>query len=425
MSGFFTAPWTKKERKVAVVTRIDPKDVVLEEAAILSYTPVKRSSPKVERAYVVKDNVLAVGKIPVPKEEIARNAVNREIRFRQASKVTRKKSEASHRGGLFDSFRGNRKHKVKRREAKSPISSGSFPNMTSPTVDSVPTLNALARARNIAMYADETPQFERVHNRSAPNGSRVSYEQQYSDDGFYGSRASRMYDMPSKYLTTGHRSSRSQMSDRFDVSDDDGIGSGTHTPVSLIVTQCSMSDSDSCLQNDFPVTISSTLEDCDDDDEFFMPTSVIANVTLPRHRKPSKNNSKLDENKRSKSQESLLTTIVNAVTQRTGSSNTECSEEASQFASSIASSHVGSCSSFRYDDETATETDAGSNQISKPSRHNSMDKGVGEGYKSNFTTWEGRESVTLPRPRHRTIGNVGMFTNSFYAWWRCGPDSLV
>lgn len=406
VSGFFTAPWTKKERKVAVV--IEPKNVIIEEATILSYTPRQTSSPKVERAYVVKDSVLAVGKFPVPKEELARNAVNREIRCRQPSKVTRKKTDSSHKGGLFESFRSNKRHKVKAKDSKSPVTSvKSYPSVKPPSADSVPALTALARARNLAMYADETPQFDRVYSRSVSNFARSPYEH-YSDEDVDSNRASRMYDTPSKYLTTGNRTARTQMPDRLDVSDDDGISSGTHTPVSLIVTQCSMSDSDSCLQNDFPA-VASTPEDCDDDDRYFIPTSVIANVTLPRHRKMSRNVPKLEESHRSKSQESLLTTIVNAVTKRTGSSTTECSAEASQFASSIASSLVGSCSSFRHVDESA----AVSSPISKPSRHNSMDKGVGEVYKSNFITWEGRESVTLPRPRHRKIGNVGMFSFFF------------
>lgn len=289
MSGFFTAHWTKKERKVAVVTTVEPKDVIIEEAAILSYAPMKTSSPKVERAHVVKDSVLAVGKFPVAKEEIARNAVNREIRFRQANKVTRRKPDSSHKGGLFESFRSNKKHKVKAKATKSPVSSESFPNMKSPNVDSVPALTALARARNLAMYADETPHFDRVYNRSAPNSSRSPFER-YSDEDFDGNRGRRMHDMPSIRSTTGNQTIRTQISERLDVSDDDGIGSRTHTPVSFIVTQCSISDSDSCLQNDFPAAASTQVDsdDDDDDDEFFMPTSVIANVTLPRHRKPAK-----------------------------------------------------------------------------------------------------------------------------------------
>lgn len=446
ISGFFNR---KAERKVSVVTRqhVDPVDVIIEEAGVFS-CDVETAKPKVDHTHIVRDKkVEAINKITIPKEDIARNALNREIRSKQSHKLHRKKgtTEAPYRTGIFDSFRNNRKpakYSVKTKESAKTVTKANNKNkslksgLDSPTgsifgyPDGSPAspLYEYARARNLQLFDDESPTCDRRSNKSlSPEESprsgsfgRFSINSQPTTDDESDSAPTRkVQDLSTIKVVNDGRAIKNGILkiDRSPVSEDDGIGSGSTTPISVLVTPCSnSSDSDSYARNGRTTSESTVPTSPDEDvDSTGLYTSSTVSVdmsTFPRS--PKKKANGVDKTK-SRSQESLLSTIVNAVTGRIskeGESDTDL--EGALFSTA----HVRSVPMFKIGSTSSINKDVSIVDVT------TTDKSDDDVFNSEFTTWEGRGVLTLPRPKHRKIGKIGMclFNNNPTC---CLPASVV
>nr|XP_039272338.1 uncharacterized protein LOC120346637 [Styela clava] len=319
ISGFFNR---KAERKVSVVTRqhVDPVDVIIEEAGVFS-CDVQTAKPKVDRTHIVRDKkVEAINKVTIPKEDIARNALNREIRSKQSSKPARRKgtTDAPHRVGLFDSFRSNRKPAKYSLKEREPAKNTSKTNKQKhspvgvigyPDGSPVSPLYEYARARNLQLFDDDSPTRDRRSNKSlSPEQSpRSGKFRQFSNNSLPNTDdesdcvpTRKVQDLSTIKVVNDGRIMKNGIlkHDRSPVSDDDGISSGSNTPVPVLVTPCSnSSDSDSYLRNG-RTTSESTVPTSPDDETDSMDIS-----TFPRSPRRNQKSAEIDKTK-SRSQES-------------------------------------------------------------------------------------------------------------------------
>lgn len=442
-------PTPKTDRKMSGGSRksLDFNDVIIEEVDVIACDVTQVAvveSPPSDCKHLETDGT----KVPIPKEDIARNALNREIRSKKV-KLGRKKrhgNDSSSNRSIWDSFRNSRKPAkfksyTKSKEMKAEKARNHFAGSKSATVDFSYTessatgspLSEMIRARNMQKQLAEAAVNDGKLCKSHSVESPRQYDSQTSEDE-YCLPTRKVQDLSSIKVVRDRRVFRKVLRGGggggcSEISDEDGLSSASNTPsssrarrpslVSIQVIPCSNSESDSYSASDAEcknhLTTPPTPLDDVIDHPFDSPL-FFGSVTLPRCPKNKKKSGTLD-NKKSRSQESLLTTIVNAVTKRNGKggSDNDTIDGVSSFVASFDHEPPKQCSTPSSEHSTIVTGEAeylyrSTDTISALGAPPNYEQALS--YSTEFTTWEGREASTLPRPRHRKIGNVGKISTA-------------
>lgn len=413
----------KMERKVSIGIRksLHMADVTIEEATSFTYD-VKTATEIEDNSHIVNNNGVEAVKFPIPHSEFARNALNREIRTSGKGLSRKKKNQtdsSSHRS-IWDSFRSSqRPQKFSSRNKSKDKSKNNFAGSKSaifdfsyaganmcPINESTKPVEVTYGRNNSETHAPciKTKSLDVLQplvSRELSNNSTTS-----EDEDFVPTR--RVHDL-SSIKVMSEKPRRRNFPKNFEksyLSDDDGMSSGSNpapiadrspSDISVRVFHCSTSDSSESFfpvdsESDY-VSTTAPATPCGEPEEPedpFMSLLIQGSITLPRQSKKKKSKNGKLKKKTSKSQESLLTTIMNAVTKRSGKNDGDEVSDSASFADASSSSESNLVATKNETKSTESITTLVNDSTS---------------YISKFTTWEGRSAATLPR--HRKIGNIG------------------